>query len=60
MSTLSRARPGEVWLAYVRFANHPDVGKVHPVVIIDGITSALGTRIAETSTGLLRQLGGTP
>ena len=31
-----------------------------PVVIIDGITSALGTRIAETSTGLLRQLGGTP
>lgn len=26
--------PWEVWLAYVRFADHPDVGKVRPVVII--------------------------
>ena len=25
--------PWEVWLAYVRFADHPDVGKVRPVVI---------------------------
>ena len=28
-------RPWDVWLAYVRFADHPDVGKVRPVVVID-------------------------
>lgn len=35
--TASSANPApwEVWLAYVRFADHPDVGKVRPVVILD-------------------------
>lgn len=41
MSTSSRARPGEVWLAYVRFADHPDVGKVRPIVIIDERAAAI-------------------
>lgn len=27
--------PGDVWLAYLRFADHPDVGKVRPVVVVD-------------------------
>lgn len=27
--------PGEVWLAYVYFEDHPDVGKVRPVVIVE-------------------------
>ena len=31
----TKARPWEVWLAYVRFADHPDIGKVRPVVILD-------------------------
>lgn len=38
-TTLSDAckhpRPGDLWLAYVEFADHPGVGKVRPVVIID-------------------------
>ena len=33
--------PWEVWLAYVRFADHPDVGKVRPVVIIDERAAAI-------------------
>lgn len=33
--------PWQVWLAYVRFADHPDVGKVRPIVIIDGETAAI-------------------
>lgn len=27
--------PWEVWLAYVRFADHPDIGKVRPVIILN-------------------------
>lgn len=34
-------RPWEIWLAYVRFADHPDVGKVRPIVIIDERVSAI-------------------
>lgn len=34
-------RPWEIWLAYVRFADHPDVGKVRPIVIIDERVSAV-------------------
>lgn len=34
-------RPWEVWLAYVRFADHPDAGKVRPVVIIDHEVTAI-------------------
>lgn len=33
--------PWEIWLAYVRFADHPDVGKVRPVVIIDERAAAI-------------------
>ena len=42
--TTSSARapqPWEVWLAYVRFANHPNVGKVRPVVILDNEIAAV-------------------
>lgn len=34
-------KPWEVWLAYVRFENHPDVGKVRPVVVLDDEASAI-------------------
>ncbi|MBQ9002848.1 MAG: type II toxin-antitoxin system PemK/MazF family toxin [Eggerthellaceae bacterium] len=42
--TTSSARapqPWEVWLAYVRFADHPDVGKVRSVVILDNEIAAV-------------------
>lgn len=42
--TTSSARtpqPWEVWLAYVRFADHPNVGKVRPVIIIDNEMEAI-------------------
>lgn len=41
-SSASRApAPWEIWLAYVRFADHPEVGKVRPVVIIDERAAAI-------------------
>lgn len=27
----------EVWLAYLRFADHPNIGKVRPVILLDSI-----------------------
>ncbi len=33
--------PWQVWLAYVRFADHPEVGKVRPVVVIGEETVAV-------------------
>lgn len=36
MTTLSaNPKPWDVWLAYVRFADHPEVGKIRPVVILE-------------------------
>lgn len=40
-ATRASGRPWEVWLAHVRFADHPDVGKVRPVVIIDEEITAI-------------------
>lgn len=28
-------KPGEIWLAYVEFLDHPGIGKVRPVFVID-------------------------
>ena len=33
--TSSRPETGDIWLAYVEFADKPGVGKVRPVVIVD-------------------------
>lgn len=33
--TSCEPRPGQLWLAYVEFSDHPGVGKVCPVFIID-------------------------
>ena len=41
MSASRDPRPWEVWLAYVRFADHPEVGKVRPVVVLDGRAAAV-------------------
>ena len=42
-STNGRAlpEPWEVWLAYVRFDDHSDVGKVRPVAILDNEVSTV-------------------
>ena len=40
-SSVSMPQPWEVWLAYVRFADCPDVGKVRPVVILDNEIAAV-------------------
>lgn len=32
--TLHSPHPGEVWLAYVSFADQPDVGKVRPILVV--------------------------
>lgn len=33
--TLCKPVAGDVWLAYVEFSDHPGVGKVRPVVVVD-------------------------
>lgn len=33
--TSCEPRPGELWLAYVEFADHPGIGKVRPVFIVE-------------------------
>ncbi len=40
-SASAKPAPWEVWLAYLRFADHPEAGKVRPVVIIDGKAAAI-------------------
>jgi len=40
-SASAKPAPWEVWLAYLRFADHPETGKVRPVVIIDGKAAAI-------------------
>ena len=27
--------PGDVWLTYLRFSDHPNTGKIRPVVVAD-------------------------
>ena len=35
MTSLISPQAWDVWLAYVRFADHPEIGKVRPVVILE-------------------------
>ena len=37
VSTMTSCEPhvGEVWLTYLHFTDHPDIGKVRPVVIVE-------------------------
>ncbi|MDR0593598.1 MAG: type II toxin-antitoxin system PemK/MazF family toxin [Bifidobacteriaceae bacterium] len=34
MTASSRARPFDIWLAYLRFADRPQTGKVRPVLVV--------------------------
>ena len=49
-SASAKPAPWEVWLAYLRFADHPEAGKVRPVVIIDGKAAAIV--VAKVTTAL--------
>ena len=40
-SASAKPAPWEVWLAYLRFADHPETGKVRPVVIVDDMAAAV-------------------
>ena len=40
-SASAKPAPWEVWLAYLRFADHPEAGKVRPVVIVDDKAAAI-------------------
>ena len=33
--TSSNPKIGDVWLTYLRFTDHPEIGKVRPVVVVD-------------------------
>ena len=33
--TLCNPHIGDIWLAYVEFADYPEVGKVRPVIVVD-------------------------
>ena len=40
-SASAKPAPWEVWLAYLRFADHPETGKVRSVVIVDDKAAAI-------------------
>ncbi len=35
MTTSSKPAIGDIWLAWVEFSDHPGVGKVRPVIVLD-------------------------
>ena len=40
-SSSAEIAPWQIWLTYVRFADHPEIGKVRPIAIIDSDTAAV-------------------
>ena len=47
-SASAKPAPWEVWLAYLRFADHPETSKVRPVVIVDDKAAAIA--VAKVTT----------
>ncbi len=41
----SDLKPWDVWLAYVRFADHAEVGKVRPVVVLDNADAVVVAKV---------------
>ena len=35
MMTMQKFEAGQIWIAYVHFADKPEVGKVRPVIVLD-------------------------
>lgn len=48
---------GDIWLAYVEFADHPGVGKVRPVVVLDVLDDVCVVVAAKVTFKDLRQRG---
>lgn len=49
--------PGDVWLAYVEFADHPGVGKVRPVFVVDVQSEMCVAVVAKVTSKDLREDG---
>ena len=49
--------PGDIWLAYVEFADHPGVGKVRPVVVVEVHVDACVVLAAKVTSKDLRADG---
>ena len=48
---------GDSWLAYVEFSDHPGIGKVRPVVVIDVFDDVCVAIAAKVTSKDLRQSG---
>ena len=48
---------GDIWLAYVEFSDHPGVGKVRPVVVVDVRQDACVVLAAKVTSKDLRADG---
>lgn len=57
MMTSCRPSVGDIWLAYVEFADHPGIGKVRPVVVIDVQMSACVVVAAKVTSRISSQGG---
>ena len=53
--TLCEPEVGDIWLAYVEFSDHPGVGKVRPVVVVDVLSSTCLVVAAKVTSKDLRQ-----
>ena len=57
MMTSREPEVGDIWLAYVEFIDHPGVGKVRPVVVIDVMDEACIVMAAKVTSKDLRTSG---
>lgn len=55
--TSCRPSVGDIWLAYVEFSDHPGVGKVRPVVVVDVQESRCTVVAAKVTSKDLRSDG---
>ena len=55
--TLCNPRVGDIWLAHVEFADHPGIGKVRPVVVVDVREDACVVLAAKVTSKDLRSDG---
>ena len=60
MTTSCNPKPGEIWLAYVEFSDHPGVGKVRPVVVLEVRESTCVALAAKVTSKDLKAAKGVP
>ncbi|MGN0060432.1 MAG: type II toxin-antitoxin system PemK/MazF family toxin [Coriobacteriales bacterium] len=57
MMTSCKPAPGDIWLAYVEYKDHPGVGKVRPVIIVDVLDSTFTALAAKVTSKDLSMTG---